>query len=243
MEAVVLGIITARGGSKGVPGKNIKPLAGKPLLAWTIEAALQSRLLDRVIVSTDDEEIALVSRRWGAPVPFMRPSELAQDASPHILAILHALDWLEQEEGYLPTAVCLLQPSSPLRKSEDIDAVMELAQEKKAEAVVTVTEAVEHPVLSRRMDADGHLHQFVPCNVDYPRRQDLPPAYTINGAVYFNRAESLKTKQTFYPEDIYGYVMPAERSLQIDTLWEFHLADLILRDRLGMGAGQERNSP
>ena len=116
----ILGLVTARGGSKGLPRKNVKTLAGKPLIAWTVEAAMQSTLLDRVIVSTDDEEISRISLENGAEVPFRRPAELAQDNSPHISVVLHALEWLEQQEGYRPDAVCLLQPTSPLNNINEI---------------------------------------------------------------------------------------------------------------------------
>lgn len=234
MMPVVLGIITARGGSKEVPGKNIKLLAGKPLIAWSIETALKSQFLDRVIVSADTEEIMDVAKQYGAEVPFRRPLRLSLDDSPHIQVILHALDWLEQEQGYLPDAVCLLQPTSPLRNSEDINNAILLRETRKVEAVVTVTKAVEHPYLLRQMDMDGKLQPFVQSNLDYPLRQNLPPAYFINGAVYVNTTESLKIKKTFYPGSTIGSIMPAERSLQIDTFWEFHLTSLIIKDRLGM---------
>ncbi len=229
----VLGLITARGGSKGVPGKNVRPLAGKPLIAWTIEAARASGRLDRVVVSTDDDEIAAVAREFGAEVPFMRPAELAQDDSPHILSVLHALDELAGLEQYAPDAVCLLQPTSPLRTAEDIDAAIAIACESDAPAVVSVTEALAHPQLTQRMDADGRLHPFMEADTDYLRRQDLPDAYVLNGAVYVNTTDSLRRDETFYPEGLRGYVMPPERSLDIDTLWDFHLAELILCDRAG----------
>ena len=193
-------------------------------------------------MSTDADDIARTSESYGAEAPFRRPVEIAQDDSPHILAVLHALEWLDVHDHYRPDAVCLLQPTSPLRVVADIDGAIALAQEKKAEAVVTVTESVEHPVLSRRMDGSGVLTPFIPGHIDYPRRQDLPPAYAINGAVYVNRSESLKTKRTFYPEALHGYVIPADRTLQIDTPWEFHLAELVLKDRLSIMKTPRRGS-
>lgn len=135
----VVGLVTARGGSQRLPRKNVLPLAGKPMIAWTIEAALQSEALTRVIVSTDDEEIARVSREYGAEVPFSRPTELAEADSDHVAVVEHALDWLAEHEGVQPDWVLLLQPTSPLRTAEDIDACVALARESAAPAVVSVT--------------------------------------------------------------------------------------------------------
>lgn len=224
----VVGLITARGGSKGIPRKNIKLLAGKPLLAWTIEAARQSRLLSRLILSTDDDEIAQTAREWGADVPFIRPEELARDDSSHISVVRHAADWLEQHEGRCPEFLMILQPPTPLRTAADIDGAIELANEKGADAVVSVVEARHHPYLTRRMTETGSLVEFVPCDIEYPRRQDLPPAYAINGAVYLIRCSRLPQLETLVPHGSLGFVMPPERSLDIDTLWDFHLAELIL---------------
>ncbi len=225
----VVGLITARGGSKGVPRKNLKLLAGKPLIAWTIESARQSRRLDRVIVSTEDEEIADISRRWGAEVPFMRPVELAQDDSPHILVVEHAIRWLqEHDEGSL-SRLLLLQPTSPLRTAEDIDAAIELAESRDAEAVVSVCQTEHHPYLVKRILPDGTLDDFMKPDLAYPRRQDLPPAYALNGAIYLSRIESLLSSRTFLPKGIFPYIMPPERSLDINSAWDFYVAELVLR--------------
>ncbi|MFQ5425395.1 MAG: cytidylyltransferase domain-containing protein [Phycisphaerae bacterium] len=228
----VLGLITARGGSRGVPRKNVRPLAGRPLIAWTIDAARASQSLDRVIVSTEDDAIASVARAWGADVPFHRPMSLAGDASPHIDVVLHALDWLNEHESYCPEYVVLLQPTSPLRTAEDIDAAVELAIEKDADAVATVVETHDHPYLTRRLLPSGVMAEFVSCDLAYARRQDLPAAYALNGAVFVNRPRSLVAERMFCPPQCHAYVMPAERSAQIDTPWDFHVVELILRDRL-----------
>lgn len=227
----IIALITARGGSKGIPRKNLQLIAGKPLITWTIETALKSRGLRRIIVSTDDEEIALVSSNAGAEVPFIRPSELAQDKSPHISVVLHALKWLRDHEKDIPEYVVLLQPTSPLRIAEDIDGVINFAYQKNAEAVVTVVETHAHPYLTKKLEEDARLQPFSNCPLSYPRRQDLPPAYFINGAVFMNKVESLAEKKTFYPNELYGFVMPSERSLQIDTPWDLYLVELILRDQ------------
>lgn len=225
--ATVAALIPARGGSKSIPRKNIVPVGGKPLIAWTIEAALGSKLLDRVYVSTDDEEIASVSRAHGAEVPFMRPAELASDEAGSLGVALHALDWMSAHGGE-PDYLLLLQPTSPLRTTEDIDGAIRLAEEHDASAVLGVCEASPHPWLARQISAEGVLSDFFPLEKKPTRRQDYPPAYMINGALYLNRATSLRTGRTFQPPDARAYVMPAERSLDIDTPLELRLVDLLL---------------
>ena len=237
MMSKIVALITARGGSKGIPQKNIKPLAGKPLIAWTIEAALKSRYIDQVLVSTDDPQIAQVAVDCGAEVPFLRPSELAQDTSSHISVVLHAIAWLEENEQTFPDYLLLLQPTSPLRTSDDIDRAVELALSRDARAVVSVTEMSPHPYLSKPLQADGTLGEFFSVQMDYLRRQDLPPAYALNGAVYLNKIISLKEDRTFLPAGTLAYVMPAERSMDIDTTWDFYLANLILGEKLGDDTG------
>lgn len=228
----IVGLVTARGGSKSIPRKNVKPLAGKPLIAWTIEAALQSCGLNRVIVSTDDNEIAQVAQEWGAEAPFMRPSELAQDDSPHIAAVEHAIRWLATHDNAHPDYIMTLQPTSPLRTAGDIDAAIQIAETHTAIAVVSVCEMSRHPYLSKRILPDGTLADFVSSDIAYMRRQALPPAYVLNGAIYLNCCESLLHNQTFLPQGTYAYIMPLERSLDIDTPWDLYLADLILKDRM-----------
>ena len=224
----IIGLVTARGGSKSIPRKNITLLAGKPLIAWTIEAALQSRGLSRVVVSTDDQEIAEVSKKWGAEVPFMRPTELAQDDSPHVPVLIHAVEWLEEVEGATVDYLMLLQPTSPLRSAKDIDLAIELALDKNADSVISVCEAPVHPYFTRRITSDGRLQKFVQKPDGYLRRQVLPPAYAWNGAIFLIRRDILIEKQTREPERTYAYVMPPERSLDVDTPWELYLADLVL---------------
>lgn len=228
-----IGLITARGGSKSIPQKNIKMLAGKPLIAWTIEAALQSKELSRVIVTTDDEKIAEVSKKWGAEVPFIRPIEFARDDSSSISAVLHAIQWMEEKEGFCPDYIMLLQPTSPFRTAEDIHQSIELAKKHCAVAVVSVCAADSHPYLCQRVLADGTLADFVSTDVVYVRRQDLPPAYTFNGAIYLSLRKTLLQAKTFTPEGTIAYVMPKERSLDVDTNWDWHLAELIMKELYG----------
>ena len=229
----IIGLITARGGSKGIPGKNIKLLAGKPMIAWTIQAALESRRLSRVIMSTDDPEIARIARDWGAEVPFMRPSGLAQDDTSHITVVEHTIHWLEEHENAKPNYIMLLQPTSPLRSSEDIQDSIVIALKHDAVAVVSVIETQHHPYLTKRILEDGTLTDFVSTDISYLRRQALPQAYALNGAIYLNRTESLLRDHTFLPKGTFPYVMPQERSLDMDSLWDFHLVELILRDKYG----------
>ncbi len=231
----VVCIITARGGSKGIPRKNVLPLAGKPVIAWTIEAALQSPSVSDVIVSTDDDEIAEVSREWGAEVPFMRPAELSQDDSPHMAVMIHAIHWLERHRDLRPDYIVLLQPTSPLRTSEDIDAAVRVTRENSAVSVVSVCETHHHPYLTKRLAGDGTLADFID-GAPQPgegsvRRRAMEPAYVVNGSISLNARTMLLVAQTFLSRATLPYFIPNESSLQIDEPWDLHLAELILRDR------------
>jgi CMP-N-acetylneuraminic acid synthetase len=226
----IVALVTARGGSKGIPGKNIALVAGKPLIAWSIEAAYNSRHVSRTIVSSDDDAILRASRVAGAETPFVRPAELAGDTSTHLSVVLHALDWLASD-GCRPDWLVLLQPTSPLRSAADIDAAIELAIAKNADAVVSVTETHSHPWLTKQLADDGRLVDFaVGPKPAYLRRQDLPAAYALNGAVYVIRPDVLREAKTFLPANTYPYVMPTERSLDVDTPWDLQLVRLVMDD-------------
>jgi CMP-N,N'-diacetyllegionaminic acid synthase len=231
MPTRILAVITARGGSKGVPKKNLAPVAGMPLIYWTITAAKQAGKLDRTIVTTDCEEIARTASEFGVPAPFIRPAELAKDHATSVDTILHAVRWLDRNDDYRPDFVMCLQPTSPLRTPEDIDAAIDLALGRDAESVVGVTPVAHHPYWTSRMDEEGCITDFFKLDRAYDRRQDLPPAYASNGAIYLTATGTLLEKESLYGEKTYGYVMPAERSLDVDTPWDLHLADLILRSR------------
>lgn len=224
----ILGVIPARGGSKGIPKKNITSVGGKPLIAWRIESARAAQI-SRVIVSTDDPAIAEVARAYGADVPFMRPAALAADDTPGTAPILHAVEWLGNHEGYQPDYVVTLQPTSPLCSTADLDAALELALSRGAEAVISVTPAVDHPYWMKRIGEQGELADFAP-GQSVTRRQDLPPVYTLNGAIYITRADVLRERKSLYGAQTLAYVMPPERSLDIDTLFDLRLVDLLLRD-------------
>ena len=226
----VFALIPARGGSKGIPRKNVKPLAGKPLIAWTIEAARAARSVARVIVSTEDGEIADVARQHGAEVPFMRPPELASDSAASVDVVLHAIDWLADHEHVQPDLVLLLQPTSPLRIAQDIDAAVDLQRARRAAAIVSVCMAPHPPEWLRRLGPDGELLPWH-AGPEPLRRQDAVLAYLVNGALYLVQTAVLREEKTLSPSRTLAYVMPPERSLDIDTPWDFHLADLVLKER------------
>jgi CMP-N,N'-diacetyllegionaminic acid synthase len=214
----VLGIIPARGGSKGVPRKNIKQLCGKPLIAYTIEAAARSRLLTRTIVSTEDSEIAEVARALGADVPFMRPRELAEDTTPTLPVVLDAVKTLEATgESY--DAVCLLQPTNPLRRAEDIDGCIELLETSAADSVISFLPVPEtyNPKWVYWRSHTGEMVLSTGENEPVARRQDLPPAFHREGSVYATRTEIITTGRSLYGEHIQAYEMPPEFSSNIDT--------------------------
>jgi len=222
----ILAIIPARGGSKGIPRKNIKPLAGKPLIAWTIEAALKAQCIDRVIVSTEDEEIALVAKQFGAEVPFLRPLALAQDDTPGIAPVLHAI---EQSRDY--DWVLLLQPTSPLRSVEDIEGIIRFCRDEAAPSAVSVTQVSKHPFWMYQRDDQNRMQPLILNRPEITRRQDLPSAYALNGALYLARTDWLIQKQGFIGPETLGYVMPEERSVDLDTpldwLWVEYLIEQI----------------
>ena len=227
----VLGLITARGGSKGIPKKNIVNVGGKPLIAWTIEAALKSHVFDRVVVSTDNNEIASIAQKWGAEVPFTRPDRLAKDDSPHTDVLIHAINWLQEKEDYLPEFLMLLQPTSPLRTSQDIDKSFQLAIESKADCVISVQETLSHPYSVMQVTEDQKLSEFLMSSEDpgsYQRRQARPKFYSLNGAIFIFKVDVLLTNKNTYPELTFTYVMPKERSLDVDTSWDLHIANLVL---------------
>ena len=227
----IFALITARGGSKGIPGKNIKLLAGKPLIAWTIQAALESSIFDRTIVSTDDDNISQICSKLGAEVPFKRPDELAQDDSPHIDAVVHAIEWLNHNCNYYPEYVMLLQPTSPLRTVEDIKNAIELLIKNNADSIISVSPTTVHPYLMKQINEEGLLLDFVEKPESYLPRQLHPPVYHVNGAIYLIKTDIILQQRTFSPENTFPYLMPMERSLDIDTLWDFYLGNLILQDR------------
>lgn len=221
----VLALIPARGGSKGIPGKNIKDLAGKPLIAYTIEAARQCAVIDCVMVSTDSREIAEVAKRYGAEVPFLRPDFLAEDTSKTIDAVYYTVDRLSEEvESY--DYLVLLQPTSPLRTSEDIERAVALSVENGCD-VVSVSEVSDSPILMRKCDKNGNLTHLLDKNSTV-RRQDMPVYYRVNGSIYVNEIKRLSAETSFNDNPV-GYIMPRERSVDIDEPADFAVAEFYLK--------------
>lgn len=219
-------LIPARGGSKGITRKNIKMIAGKPLIVWTIEAALRSSLLSAVVVSTDDLEIAQVARQAGAQVPFMRPAELAQDQTPGLDPVLHALDQLPQFDYVL-----VLQPTSPLRTTDDIDGLLNLVAQKKTPSAVSVAEADTHPYWTYRLNADQTMARFMDA-APVARRQDLPSVFSLNGAMYFADANWLRDSGSLVGAETLAYIMSKEHSVDLDTPLDWKFAELLLKESL-----------
>ena len=234
----VLGIITARGGSKGVPGKNLKLLAGQPLLAYTIDAANNCAALDRVILSTEDEAIAAAGRAMGCEVPFTRPAELSRDDTPHLPVVQHAAAWMRDHANYTFDAVMVLQPTSPLRTSTDIAAAVALLESTGADSVLSVSEVPvhSHPSRTLRLDASDQAVLFAtgePVRKRINRRQDLPPAWLMNGAVYACRTAVLfASEPSLYGDRVVAYRMPHERSSSIDDMDDWAAAERLLAQAL-----------
>lgn len=213
----VLAVITARGGSKGLPRKNVLPLGGAPLIAWTVRAALDAQCVARVVVSTDDDEIAAAAHAAGAEVPFRRPAALASDTASSVDVMLHAMDALPGFDGAV-----LLQPTSPFRTGADLDAGFALWQSAPgAGSCVSVCEADVSPWLMFGQAEGGRLLRLLPEPPGGLRRQDLPKALVLNGAFYFVDGVRLRAERRFVFSDSLGYEMPVERSLDIDTPADF----------------------
>lgn len=212
----VLALIAARGGSKGLPRKNVLTACGKPLIAWTIQAAIGADAVAEVVLSSDDDEIMQTAEAWGCKVLFRRPAWLASDTANSVDVVLHAL---EQLQGF--DYVVLLQPTSPLRTAGDIDAAFNLMLESAAPSCVSICEADQSPYWMYHLENGNKLQRLLPELSDVTRRQDLPSIYVLNGAIYIARVDWLRTNKVFVGEETVAYLMPKERSLDIDTAEDF----------------------
>jgi CMP-N-acetylneuraminic acid synthetase len=232
----VLAVIPARGGSKGVPRKNIRAVCGKPLIAYTIETALAVRhLFYRIIVSTDDEEIADVARRYGAAVPFLRPAELAGDAVPTVPVLQHAARFVEQHDNVRLDWLCLLQPTDPLRTVEDIETAMRLGQAGGCDSVISVVQVFAvHPILMKRIEDDRLLPYCIEEKEGTRRQEYQPPAYMRNGAIYLTRRDVLMERSSIWGDVIRPYIMPAERSVGVDSELDLKLVELLMQEQLSL---------
>ena len=223
-----LGLIPARGGSKGIPRKNLVLLADKPLIQYTIDAALNCQSLDRVILSTDDEEIAEYGRQAGVEVPFIRPAELATDEASTRVVQRHALQWCEGDEGQLPQALVTLQATSPLRTKNHISEAVKRYQEKQADSVLGVTPVRDHPYEIVEF-SEGAMYRAMDRPAHVVRRQQYPPFYRINGAIYITKSSILINLDTGYGERVFEYEMGRDESVDIDTRDDLQNADSLLR--------------
>lgn len=241
----VLALIPARGNSRRLPGKNLANAGGRPMIAWTIEAALGASSVTHTVVSTDSPEIAEVARRYGADVPFLRPPSLAADDTSSEAVTLHLLEWLETKGCALPDLVVLLQPTSPLRTGADIEAAIAIQRASGAAGVASVCPVTHPPRFLRHIGPQGELSPWLPPRGTSPTATlgGTPAAngrpiyesdgalYQLNGAVYVVDRVSFQAQRTYSPTPVFAYVMPPERSIDVDVAWDLHLVDLILRDR------------
>jgi CMP-N,N'-diacetyllegionaminic acid synthase len=226
----ILAVIPARGGSKRLKNKNLLPLLNKPLLAWSIEAALDSKYIDKIIVSTDANEIAEEANRFGIGMPFIRPPELSGDEARSIDVVTHAIEWLKEYENKDFDYVVLLQPTSPLRTAHHIDAALLELVERGADAVVSICESEHSPLWSNVLPQNKSLENFLKSEYINSRSQDLAQYYRLNGALYICDVSRLLSEDTFFIKDnIYAYTMQQIDSVDIDTKLDFLLAETILK--------------
>lgn len=220
----ILAIIPARGGSKGVIKKNIKDLFDKPLIVHTIEAANKSKYIDRTIISSDDNEIINVAKKYGADAPFIRPKNLAEDDTAGIDVILHAINKCPQYD-----IVIMLQPTSPLRTEFDIDLCIEYFSNNSSKACVSISEAESNPYWMYSLDQNSKIHPILEQKKEFYQRQKLPKVYQLNGAIYIAEKKWLQKNKSFITDETLGYIMPIERSVDIDTELDFKIVELIMR--------------
>lgn len=232
----VLALVPARGGSKGLPGKNIRKLCGRPLIQWSIDAARSSDSVDFVAVSTDSPDIAAVASAAGASVPFLRPEELAGDAASSIDVVIHALDTLAQL-GEVFDVVVLLEPTSPLREASDIDCSLARMVEGHAAAIVSVCRAESsHPAFVFRQTPDGHLLPFLERPPTGLRRQEIEPMFFLDGSIYASDVRVLRERRSFYHSDTIAYEVPKWKSFEIDDIEDFEIVEALASYK---GLGQQ----
>lgn len=226
-----LAVITARSGSKGIKNKNIRQLNDKPLIAYTIESALQSHYIDEVMVSTDSDKYAFIAKKFGADVPFLRSSRNSEDTSKSIDVLLEVLDEYEKREKCFDNIV-MLQPTSPLRTYKNLNEAFDLFYEKNADSVVSVCECEHSPLLSGILPDDCSMFEFIKSENNL-RRQELQKFYRLNGAIYISKVTTLKETGSFYGKNSYAYIMKQRESIDIDTEMDFEYADFLLKRQNG----------
>lgn len=228
----VVALICARGGSKGLPGKNLRPLGGRPLIVWAIEQALAVERVRRVIVSTDSDEIAAVARDSGAEVPFSRPPELARDESPERLVWRHALGYLAESEGGYPHALLVVPPTAPMRAVVDLERCLDEYEKGEADTVITVTDAQRSPYFNMvTASEDGSVSLVIPPGTSIARRQDAPVVYDVTTVAYVARPEHVMAKDSIFEGRVRQVYVPRERALDIDTLLDLRIAECLMGSR------------
>ena len=228
----MLAIIPARGGSKGLPGKNTKLLGGLPLICHSIKTAFASNLIDRVIVFTEDNEIASIARDCGAEIPFMRPIDLAEDTSMVLDSYLHVLERIDKENSKPTQSFVALLPTAPLRAPQDIDEAIKIFNDKNADSVISVVEASVPLNWYMHITKKGTLENYTPESKVLKNRQEFKKSYVPNCSIYIFRTEALRLTRQYYSEKTYPYIMPKERSADIDDLLDFEWAEHLLRKQL-----------
>jgi len=225
----ILCVIPARGGSKGLPGKNIKELSGKPLIAYSIEQAKGAKYVDRIIVSTENREIADIARRYGAEVPFMRPRKLATDDCSIIDVLLHAMDWMENKGKYKFDILVLLHATAPLRTIEDIDNSIKLLVDKNADNVFSVSDAYRNPYFNMVEVREDRTVRLVKKG-GFVTRQSAPRVFDMNASIYVWWKDVLRKEKSVFLKKSQVYVMPRERSVDIDDYLDFRIAEMLLKE-------------
>ena len=227
----ILSVIPARGGSKSVPRKNIRNLNGKPLIAYTIEAAKKIKdKFHKIIVSTDDEEISEISKDYGADVPFIRPNNLAEDKTPTYPVLQHAVHFVEKQDSINIDLIMLLQPTTPFRTTEDILNCLQLSQSSNTDSVISVVQVFSHhPILMKKIENNRLVHFSIEEKEGTPRQLYKPPAYMRNGAIYVTKRDTLIGKNSIWGDSITPYIMPQERSHNIDDEIDFITSELVMR--------------
>ena len=232
MTPYVVGFIFARGGSKGIPRKNIRPFAGKPLIAYAIQAAAESRFINRVIVSTDDTEIAQVARNYGAEVPFMRPAELAGDTSSEWLAWQHAINEVQKENAHPFDVFVSIPATSPLRSTLDIDACVSALLQSDADIVITVKKSERNPYFNMvKLDEQGYAQVVIKTDNSVERRQDSPPVYDVTTVAYAARPDYILQTKSLFEGKVKTVEIPPERALDIDTELDFKIAEFLEKEQ------------
>ena len=229
-DKTFLAIIPARAGSKGLPGKNIKELCGKPLIAWSIEAGFKSKYLDEVMVTTDSQEIADIAKSYGANIPFLRPDYLASDTATSFDAVKHTIEFYKNELNKEFDYIVLLEPTSPLREDDDIDNAIEQLFNSNADSIVGICKTEDqNPAFLIKKDDNGYIYGYENKDMKVLRRQDISDVYFFEGTIYISKTDILLDKQTFYHGKTIGYEVPKYKSLEVDDMDDFIMVEAIMK--------------